>query len=371
MAPAAQAYHFFEHQSVTQTLQAAAAAAATLVESHFVAVVLHMSGESSGFVGRVSARHDTDGSLSLGLGEASGPRYPWLLRRENDFCEGGGWEHVGTPGPCTVVGDLLDCTEDVWVTYNGKMVQPGDTMSHIGIGNHDTLRCGGRLRGGAQRYRSPPIDIPGQWTCQACGQEGVGPVKTRCFRCGCSKGHVPPQPDPFVAGPFGRLPQRTAPTNPTFRPQRQNSKPVHPTGTTQNFPPLNQPLPVGLVDAAASGSVPAFPAGSLDWLVAFLQQIMSPEDYQKYKSSFEPSPAKEEVPVGGAIGQQGHYRNVCRDLETRLMKESEKFDEAVARKATLQDEINEIEVRIAEEESRVPPGARWKMKPLILGLVLV
>ena len=149
-----------------------------------------------------------------------------------------------------------------------KKVQPGDTMSHIGIGNHDTLRCSGRLRGGAQRFRPPPIDIPGQWTCQACGQERVWPVKTRCFRCGCPKGHMPPQPDPFVAGPLGGLPQRTAPTNPTYRPQRQNSKPVPPIGTTHNFPPLNEPLPVGLVDAAASGSVPAFPAGSLDWLVA-------------------------------------------------------------------------------------------------------
>ena len=157
------------------------------------------------------------------------------------------------------------------------------------------MRCDGRLRGGAQRYRPPPVDIPGQRTCQACGQERVWLVKTRCFRCGCPKGHMPPQPDPFMAGPLGRLPQRTAITKPTFRPQRQNSKPVPLTGTTQNFPPLNQPLPVCLGDAAASGSVPAFPAGSLDWLVAFLQQIMSPEDYQKYKSSFGPSPAKEEV----------------------------------------------------------------------------
>ena len=63
-------------------------------------------------------------------------------------------------------------------------------------------------------------------------------------------------------------------------------------------------MPVDLVDAAASGSVPPFPAGSLDWLVAVLQQIMSPEDYQKYKSSFEPTPAKEEVPLAIQIGQQ-------------------------------------------------------------------
>ena len=128
----------------------------------------------------------------------------------------------------TVVGDLLDCTEDVWVTYNGKLVQPGDTIGHIGIGSDDTLRCCGRLRGGAQRYRSQPVDIPGQWTCQACGQERVWPVKTRCFRCGCPKGHVPLQPEPFPVGPLGRAPQRTAPTNPTFRPPRQNPRPVPP-----------------------------------------------------------------------------------------------------------------------------------------------
>ena len=103
-------------------------------------------------------------------------------------------------GP-TVVGDLLDGTEDVWVTYNEKKVDFGDTMSHIGIGNHDTLRCGGWLRGGAQRHRQPPIHIPGQWTCPACGRERVWLVKTRCFRCGFPKGHTPLQPDPSVAGP--------------------------------------------------------------------------------------------------------------------------------------------------------------------------
>ena len=336
-------------------------------------------------------RHDTDGSLSLGSREASGrvdvPVSVGAFLSAEKFCGSEQSVALVTPGSCvaktiflkgvdgntvvhrvhghTVVGDLLDCTEDVGVTYNGKLVQPGDTIGHIGIGNHDTLRCGGRLRGGTQRYRPPPVDIPGQWTCQACGQERVWLVKTRCFRCMCPKGHMPPQPGPFVAGPLGRLPQRTAPTNPTFRPQRQNSKPVPPTGTRQNFPPLNQPLLVGLVDAAASGSVPAFPAGSLDWLVAFLQQIMSPEDYQKYKSSFEPSPAKEEVPLavqlanktkerGTVMRQIEHYRSVYRDLETKLMKQFELLEEAVEPKATLQNEVNELEVRVAEEESRVP-----------------
>ena len=309
----------------------------------------------------------------------------------------------------TVVGDLLDCTEDVWVTYNGKLVQPGDTIGHIGIGTHDILRCGRRLRGGAQRYRPQPVDIPGQWTCQACGHERVWPVKTRCFRCGCPKGHVPPlppQPEPFQIGPLGRPPKRIAPTNPTFRPQRQNSKPVLPNGAAQNFPPLNQPASVGQADAAASGTVPAFPAGSLDWLVAFLRQVMSPEDFEKYKSSFEPSPAKEEVPLalhlanktkerGTVMCRIEHYRNVCRDLETKLMKQSELLEEAVERKATLQDEINELEVRIAERNpdllllprldlpqrcrksfplllrKKMRRIRRWRVKSLIQGLVLV
>ena len=92
---------------------------------------------------------------------------------------------------------------------------------------------------------------------------------------------------------------------------------------------------------------------------------MSPEDYHKCKSSFEPAPAKEDVPLavqlanktkerGTVMGRIEHYRNVCRDLETKLMKQSELLEEAVERKATLQNEINELEVRIAEE-SRVPP----------------
>ena len=71
----------------------------------------------------------------------------------------------------TVVGDLLDCTEDLWVTYNGKLVQPGDTIGHIDIGNHDTLRCSGRLRGGAQRCR-PPFQVSGR--VRRVGKNGCG-----------------------------------------------------------------------------------------------------------------------------------------------------------------------------------------------------
>ena len=42
-APAAKAFHYMQCQSVKQTLQAAAAAAAILVRSSFVAIVVHMS----------------------------------------------------------------------------------------------------------------------------------------------------------------------------------------------------------------------------------------------------------------------------------------------------------------------------------------
>ena len=161
--------------------------------------------------------HDTDGSLSLAKGKASGrvdvPVGVNAFLNAETICRSGQSVTLVTPGSSvvktifvkgvdgntvvhrvhehTAVGDLVDCTEDVWVTYNGKLVQPGDTIGHIGIGKNDTLRCGGRLRGGAQRYRSQPVDIPGQWTCQACGQERVWPVKTRSFRCVSPKGMLP------------------------------------------------------------------------------------------------------------------------------------------------------------------------------------
>ena len=93
-------------------------------------------------------------------------------------------------------------------------------------------------------------------------------------------------------------------------------------------------MPVGLVDAAASGSVPAFPAGNLDWLKNFLQQILSPEDYLKYKSSFEPSPQKEEVPLalqlanktkerGSVLAQIERERVLVSDLKAKYEKHTE------------------------------------------------
>ena len=56
---------------------------------------------------------------------------------------------------------------------NGKSVNLHDTMAGIGIIDQDTIWCHGKLRGGAQRFRQPPQDIPGQWTCSLCGQERV------------------------------------------------------------------------------------------------------------------------------------------------------------------------------------------------------
>ena len=171
-----------------------------------------------------------------------------------------------------------------------------DTMAGIGIGNHDTVRCYERLRDGAQRFRQPPQDIPGQWTCLACGQERVWLVKTRCFRCGCPKGHDKHVPDPFIVGPAGRPPERFPPTNPSFRPYpRQNHQPATPVGTMQNFPPSATPLPVGPVDVSCS--VPPFRPGRLDRLKDFLQTVMSPEGYEKCKTSFGPAPLKEEIPL--------------------------------------------------------------------------
>ena len=147
---------------------------------------------------------------------------------------------------------------------------------------------------------------------------------------------------PWVVSPKGQ-PPRTQLTGPSVRIRSLFTR----TARRKISLRWNQPLPAGPVDASASGPVPPFPAGRIDWLVAFLQQIMSPEDYQKYKSSFEHTPlavqlANKTKERGTVMGRIEHYRNVWRDLETKLMKQSELLEEAVERKATLQDEINGI-----------------------------
>ena len=95
-----------------------------------------------------------------------------------------------------------------------------------------------------------------------------------------------PSVRPYVVVPTGRQPQRSNPVNPTYRTNQRQPQLVVPSASAQSFPPLNQPVPTGRVETSGTGGVPAFPAGNLDWLKNFLQEILSPEDYLKYKSSF-------------------------------------------------------------------------------------
>ena len=156
---------------------------------------------------------NTHGSLSLGKGKASAgvnvrrcrtagdlpdlyqflsatqvtavcrPRDLDLSRRENCFCNRSGREHEGAQG-YGLHGNVGDGGAEIWATVNGKRVGLHDTMTDIGICDQDTIRCYGRLRGGAQWFRQPPQDILGQWTCSACGCQpknvafGVGAQKS-------------------------------------------------------------------------------------------------------------------------------------------------------------------------------------------------
>ena len=125
----------------------------------------------------------------------------------------------------------------------------------------------------------------------------------------------------------------------------------------------NQQRLVGHVDASASGGVPAFPAGQLDWLKNFLQEILSPEDYLKYKSSFDPTPQKEEVPLalqlanktkerGTVLAQIERERGLVRDFEVKFKKHSEALVELMERKYSLQREIEELERLSAAAEEK-------------------
>ena len=305
-------------------------------------------------------RHDTDGSQSLGLGEASGRvdvpvsvmklidpaiRSPQSvvvnqsLRVEKTIfmkgLDGRTTTHRVSEG--TMIWEILDD----WMIRLGMMISfnGGD----IGIGRD----CSGT------------VDV------LACGQERVWPVRNRCFRCGFPKGHdpVPSAGPPYAVGPTGRPPQRSNPVNPTYRPKQRPPQPVAPTASVQNFPPLNQPLPVGLVDAAASGSVPAFPAKNLDWLKNFLQQILSPEDFEKYKGRFDPTPQKEEVPLalqlanktkerGSVLAQIERERVLVGDRNAKYEKHTESFTQLMVRQQSLQREIEELEALSAAAEAK-------------------
>ena len=163
---------------------------------------------------KVWVGHSTDGSPSLGQGQASGrvdvPVGATKLATFFSFLEAtplhrspqsvvlvNGGSRVekmektvlvkrveGRTKVCRVV-DLtqiwgnLDEGIDIWAAVNGKSVNMHDTMAGIGINDQDTTQCYGKLRDGAQRFRQPPQDIAGQWTCSLCGQESVWPTKAR------------------------------------------------------------------------------------------------------------------------------------------------------------------------------------------------
>ena len=308
-------------------------------------------------------RHGTDGSLSLGFGEASGRvdvpvsaynlidaafRSPQSvvvnqsLRVEKTIFMKGldGRTTIHRVSDDMMIGEILDdwlIGLDVMISFNGKVIGMNDTVGGLGIERDCTLRCSGRVRGGAQKYRQP--DIPGQWTCSVCFQDRVWPVRNRCFRCGAPRGHDPaPSVPPYVVGPTGRPPQRSNPVNPTFRPNQKQQQPMVPSASVQSFPPLNQPVPTGRVETSGTCGVPAFPAGNLDWLKNFLQEILSPEDYLKYKSSFDPTPQKEEVPLalqlanktkerGSVLAQIERERVLVADFKAKYAKHTETLAE--------------------------------------------
>ena len=181
----------------------------------------------------------------------------------------------------TQIWELLDEGVDMWVAVNGKRVEKDATMSQIGIHDQDTIRCYGRLLGGAQRYRQPPQDIPGQWTCSLCGQERVWPTKNRCFRCGNPKHHDPVSPGPII-GPTGRAPQKMPATNPTYRRDgRQNKIPGQHVPSV--VPPRQSPT-----ENVGSNAIPWAPGVRVDLVRELLKNILTNEDYAKYSAQLEP-----------------------------------------------------------------------------------
>ena len=232
-----------------------------------------------------------------------------------------------------------------------------DSFGSIGICDHDTIRCYGRLRGGAQRYRQPPRDIPGQWTCTGCGKERVWPTRQRCFRCGNPRDHDPHPQNNFTGTP----PQRTAPTNPSFRPNRRQNKisnqHVSPAAAAQQFPPLPQQQQAE--EGGTNDTPPPFAPGMrVDLLMDFLKAILSPEDFAKYSARLEPPPRKEETAIyqdlankvkehGKILRQVEHHRNVVRDAEAKLCKQQSLLQKLLERGQSLKQEIDTLQTQVA------------------------
>ena len=181
------------------------------------------------------------------------------------------------------------------------------------------------------------------------GRNGCGRCEIVASGVWCPKGHDPaPSVAPsYAVGPTGRPPQRSNPVNPTYRPNQRPPQPMAPTASVQNYPPLNQPLPVRLIDASASGSVPAFPAGSLDWLKNFLQQILSPEEVPLALQL-----ANKTKERGSVLAQIERERVLVGDLEAKYEKYTETLSQLMERKYSLQRETEELESLSAAAEAK-------------------
>ena len=263
----------------------------------------------------------------------------------------------------TQIWELLDEGIDVWVAVNGKRVEKDATMAQIGIQDQDTVRCYGRLLGGAQRYRQPPQDIPGQWTCSLCGQERVWPTKNRCFRCGNPKHHDPVSPGPVI-GPTGRAPQKMPATNPTYRREGRQNK-----ISGQHVPSVVPPRQSLGENGGTGNTVPWAPGVRVDLVRELLKNILTNEDYAKYSAQLEP-PKREEPTIyqdlanklkehGKVLSQVEHHRGVVKDAQQKLQKHEGFLKELLDRSQVLQQEINSLQEQVDAEkaaaDSLLPP----------------
>ena len=255
----------------------------------------------------------------------------------------------------TQIWEVLDEGIDVWVAVNGKSVEKNATMAQIGIQDQDTVRCYGRLLGGAQRYRQPPQDIPGQWTCSLCGQERVWPTKNRCFRCGNPKHHDPVSPGPVI-GPTGRAPQKMPATNPTYRREGRQNK-----ISGQHVPSVVPPRQSLGENGGAGNTVPWAPGVRVDLVRELLKSILTNEDYAKYSAQLEP-PKREEPTIyqdlanklkehGKVLSQVEHHRGVVKDAQQKLQKHEGFLKELLDRSQVLQQEINSLQEQVDAEKA--------------------
>ena len=217
--------------------------------------------------------------------------------------------------------------------------------------------------GGAQRFRQPPQDIPGQWTCSLCGQERVWPTKVRCFRRGNPKHHEPVPPGPVI-GPTGRAPQRVPATNPTFRRDGSQNK-----ISGQHVPSVAPPRQPPVENVGSSNVIPCSPGVRVDLVRELLKNILSSEDSAKKSAQLEP-PKREEPTIyqdlankfkehGKVLSQVEHHRSVVRDAQQKLQKHEGILKELQDRSQILQQEINSLQEQAdaakAASEMLLPP----------------